>query len=136
MRYLNEEKEKSIIDKVLPISLVNSETVINLFYDKSEEVNYILYTDGCIEHLNTFLDDHPHQRDLFLKGCGRLTRLEFIITDAKVLLVEKNRKDNKIKNLYIDFENINNLIIPSINRISSSENGKVMIKKVVSVNGN
>lgn len=136
MRQLNDEKEKSIIEKVLPMNLATADTVINLFYNKDEEVDYCLYTDGNVEYLDTYLDDHPHQRDLFLEGCGRLKRLEFLVTNAKMLLIEKKRHDNVIKNLYIDEKNIMKVVMSNIYKVSSSENGKVMIKRMENINAN
>lgn len=134
MRQLNDEKVSSIIEKVLPISLVTDDTIVNVFYNKDDEVEYSLYTDGNIEHLDTWLDDKPHQRDFFLMGCGRLRRLEFKITDAKVLLIEKKRGNNIVKNLYIDEENTFKIIVSNIYKVSATDSGKVKIKRMVDTN--
>lgn len=125
------------IDNILPISLLLEEKkIISLFYSLDERVNYTLCTDGTIEQLETKIDNYPYYSDSFLTGCGIVKRINFKVHDANILLIEKQYKNKKIKNLYIDLDNLYKVINYNLYQVSITEKENVKIKKVGNLFGN
>lgn len=124
-------KENYNISKIFPIAPITlqKEKVI-LFYSEKQQVAYSLYTDGSVEHLDTWIDKKPSDRDSFLAKCAPVKRFEFRVTNANVLLVEKRYQNNTIRNLYLEQDNLYKIINNQLYQVSISSNEKIMIKRV------
>lgn len=124
------------INEVFPITpIVLKKNKVYLFSSLEYGVHYSLYTDGNVEHLDTWGDKKPYDRDPFLEGCqpecGKwVDRFEFYVTDANVLLVEKKYKDKMVRNLYIDQDNIYKVINNHLYQVSVNPKQNLMIKKI------
>ena len=103
---------------------------IYLFNDNLQQVEYKLLTDGDIDHINTWIDKKPYEKDSFLEGCSSMKRYEFILDNANILLVEKKKKDCIVKNLYIDNDTLYKIINNYLYQISINERGNIKIKKM------
>lgn len=132
---IEEIKEIYNIEEVFPIDLITlNRKKVYLFSSKEHDVDYSLCTDGDIEHLDTWCDKKPYERDSFLKECqiksGRwINRFEFSITDANVILVEKKYQDSIIRNLYINLDNIEN-IVKDFYQVTINSKDNLKIKKI------
>lgn len=123
--------DRKDIDNILPISLLLEEKkVISLFHSIEEDVNYSLYTDGTIELVEIRIDKWPHYCDDFLKTCGKVNKFNFKVSDANLLLIKKQYKDKKVKNLYIDLNNMYKVINYNLYQVSITEKENIKIKKV------
>ena len=124
-------KENYHISKIFPIAPITlQKEKVYLFFSRQQEVAYSLYTDGNIEHIDTWIDKKPYDRDSFLKECSFIKRFEFQITNANVLLVEKKYQNRTIRNLYLDQDNLYKIINNKLYQISISSSEKIMIKRI------
>lgn len=132
MEMIEEEiKKKYNISNIFPLTNITLKRVkVHLFYSKKEKVNYILYTDGSLEHLATWMDKKPYQSDSFLEECGLVKRFDFLLEDAIFLLVDKNYDNKKIRNLFIDENNINIIKNSEIYQLSINSNENIKIKRM------
>lgn len=132
LELLRAETEVITIFPILPMMQKNKK--IYLFYSMEEQIEYFLYTDGNIEHLDTWLDKKPGDKDLFLEFChpkkGFIKRFEFKVEDANILLLEKRYQKQKKYNLYLNQENLYKIINNNIYRISISSAEKIKVKKM------
>lgn len=104
---------------------------INIFSNKQINIEYFLYTDGTVKHLETWIDKKPYERDNFLKGCNiPIKRFEFEVSDANILLIEKYYGNKKINNLYINENYIKSI---DLYQLSITEREKIMIKKMENI---
>ena len=126
-----EIQEKWQIDNIYPISNITlKREKIYLFYSEKEKVDYSLYTDGNLNHIDTWIDKRPSQRDIFLCNSGKIKRLEFLLEDANFLLIDKKYQDKRIRNLYIDLENFENVVYDGIYQVSINEKENLKIKRL------
>lgn len=119
------------IDNIFPIApIILKKEKVYLFFSKKENVNYSLYTDGDMEHLDTWIDKKPYNSDIFLQGCSSVKRFEFQITNANILLIEKQYQENILRNLYINEDQLYKIINNQLYKVAISEKEKLMIKKM------
>lgn len=136
MEKLDSIKQTYNISEVFPLEpIILNKKKVYLFFGKEQEVNYSLYTDGNIEHLDTWCDKKPYDRDVFLEGCKIdssrwIDRFEFEITDANVLMVEKKFQNKVMRNLYINQDSLDKIILDRLYQVVISSKGKIMIKKI------
>lgn len=132
MHIINKEiQEKWQIDNVYPISNITlNKEKIYLFYSEKEKIDYSLYTDGNLSHIDTWIDKKPSQRDIFLGNSSKIKRLEFLLEDANFLLIDKKYQDKRIRNLYIDLENFENVVYDGIYQVSVNEKENLKIKRL------
>lgn len=123
-------KLQKTLYNILPIHEIMSNNKVHLFYDQNQEVNYSLCTDGDIEHLSTWIDKHPSDRDSFLECCTKLKRFDFQVIDASILLLEKRHQDRVVRNLYIDEEKLYNIIYSRVYQISINTRENITVKRM------
>ncbi len=124
-------KEKYNIDEVLPISnLAVNNSLFSLYFNSEDEINYTALTDGDIEHMETWMLKHPSQFDPFLKDCSLAKRFTFKLENANLLLLEKKKKGEVIKRLYINEDKIDIISISSIYKISIGKKENIKIRKL------
>jgi len=125
------------IDNILSLREFNlKKERINLFYSKEKLIEYSLYTDGSIELINTWLDKRPYQRDSFLNDCDTVKRLEFSIDEANFFLLDKKYNSKRIRNLYIEYENIDKIIEDKIYQVMINSYQNIKIKRLEKSYGN
>lgn len=133
-------KENYNISEILPIAPITlKKQKVYLFFSKEQDVNYSLYTDGDVEHLDTWVDKRPYDRDSFFEKClmePAIKRYEFYVTNANVLLVEKYYQGNIVRNLYVDQDNLFKVINNQLYQVCISSKEKIMIKRIGEYNGN
>lgn len=126
-----EIKKKYNISNIFPLSnIVLKREKIYLFYSKQEKVCYSFYTDGSLEHLSTWIDKRPYQRDSFLEECNPVKRFEFSIEDATFLLVDKEYGDKRIRNLFINDMNIQAIENNVGYQLSVNNNENIKVKRM------
>ncbi len=119
------------IDCTFPIMpIILNKEKINLFFNQQEKVFYSLYTDGDIEHFDTWIDKKPYDRDDFLIGCSQAKRFEFYLTNANILLIEKHYQTKMAYHLYMDQDHLYKIANNQLYQISISEKEKLIIKKM------
>lgn len=124
-------KEKYNIDEVLSISnLTVNNSLFSLYFNSEDGVNYTALTDGDIEHMETWMLKHPSQFDPFLKDCSLAKRFTFKLENANLLLLEKKKKEEVIKRLYINEDKIDIISISSIYKISIGKKENIKIRKL------
>lgn len=127
-------KEAYNISEILPIAPITlKKQKVYLFFSREQDVNYFLYTDGDIEHIDTWMDKKPYDRDSFLEGCLPLPtvkRFEFYVTNANILLVDKYYQGKQIRNLYVDQDNLFKVINNHLYQVCISPKEKLMIKRI------
>lgn len=125
------------INEILPLSAIalQKERVL-LFFNKEQGVAYSLYTDGDVEHIDTWVDKKPWDRDPFLDGCSTVSRFEFSITNANILLIEKRYQGSIVRNLYLDQERLYKVINNYLYKVCVSPKEKIMIKRLENGYGN
>mgnify|MGYP004514327355 FL=1 len=124
-------KEKYNIDEVLSISnLTVNNSLFSLYFNSEDGINYTALTDGDIEHMETWMLKHPSQFDPFLKDCSLAKRFIFKLENANLLLLEKKKKEEVIKRLYINEDKIDIISISSIYKISIGKKENIKIRKL------
>lgn len=124
-------KSKLSINNVFPISDINiSKGKIYLFHNEIDIIRYSLCTDGILTHINTWIDKKPGDTDSFLKDCSISKKFEFRLDNASIVLLEKNKGNDIIRNLYIDEQQDLEIITRGVYRVGIADNEKIMIKKV------
>ncbi len=124
-------KEKYNIDEVLSISnLTVNNSLFSLYFNSEDGINYTALTDGDIEHMETWMLKHPSQFDPFLKDCSLAKRFTFKLENANLLLLEKKKKEEVIKRLYINEDKIDIISISSIYKISIGKKENIKIRKL------
>ncbi len=119
------------ISNIFPIApILLQKEKIYLFFSKREEVSYSLFTDGDVEHWDTWIDKKPEARDPFLVQCPTIKRFEFHVQNANVLLLEKKYHDSMIRNLYIDENHLYKVINNHLYQVSIGSRENIMIKKI------
>lgn len=137
MKEIESIKENYNINNIFPIApIVLQRQKVYLFFSEEQKVDYSLYTDGNIEHIDTWIDKKPYDIDPFLEGCSTMKRFDFEITNANVLLIEKNYRDHKVKNLYVEQANLYKVINNGLYQVSISSREKIMIKRMENYHGN
>ena len=130
-------KESYHINEIFPIApIVLAKQKVYLFFNKEERIDYSLYTDGDVNHVDTWIDKKPGDRDSFLQGVPTVSRYEFEITNANILLIEKIKKDISIRHLYINEDNLYKIINNYLYQISINQKGKIKIKRMEHNHGN
>lgn len=132
MELVHEEiKRKYKISNVFPLSNITLKRVnVHLFYSKKESVNYSIYTDGSLNHLDTWVDKKPWERDQFLENCGRIKRFDFLLEDdANFVLIDKKYNGIVERNLYICGD-INVIEESKIYQVSINEKENLKIKRL------
>ena len=128
---INDIELQENIDGIFPIlPIITKKEKISLFFSKKEKVFYSLYTDGDLEHINTWLDKRPYDKDAFLQGCSTVKRFDFYLTYANILIVEKNYQNHSIRNLYLNQDYLYKVINNQIYQISINEKENIKIKKM------
>ena len=124
-------KEKYNIDEVLSISnLTVNNSLFSLYFNSEDGINYTALTDGDIEHMETWMLKHPSQFDPFLKDWSLAKRFIFKLENANLLLLEKKKKEEVIKRLYINEDKIDIISISSIYKISIGKKENIKIRKL------
>lgn len=124
-------KDTYHIHNLFPITpIILKQEKVNLFFSKKENISYSLYTDGDIEHLDTWIDKRAYVSDSFLQGCSPVKRFEFYIMNANVLLIEKHYQNNRIRNLYMNQDYLDKCVNSNIYQVSITEKERLMIKKM------
>ncbi len=124
-------KEKYNIDEVLSISnLTVNNSLFSLYFNSEDGINYTALTDGDIEHMETWMLKHPSRFDPFLKDCSLAKRFIFKLENANLLLLEKKKKEEVIKRLYINEDKIDIISISSIYKISIGKKENIKIRKL------
>lgn len=127
----NEIKKKYNITSIYPlVDIILKKSKISLFYNEYEGVNYSLYTDGNLEHIGTWLDKWPYQKDPFLDKCGRIKRFDFLLTKANFIFFDKTYDLKKERILYIDFANFDKIVNDRIYNVSITEKENIKIKRL------
>ena len=131
MELMQEElKNKYNISNVFPVSSIILERVnIHLFYSKKERINYSIYTDGSLEHEDTWIDKRPGERDLFLENCGIVKRFDFLLEYANFMLIDKKYDNVVERNLYI-CNDINMIDENNIYQVLINEKENLKIKRL------
>ena len=131
MELMQEElKNKYNISNVFPVSSITLKRVnIHLFYSKKERINYSIYTDGSLEHEDTWIDKRPGERDLFLENCGIVKRFDFLLEYANFMLIDKKYDNVVERNLYI-CNDINMIDENNIYQVLINEKENLKIKRL------
>ena len=106
------------------------ENPIYLFKSTQQDVNYEITTDGNIDHIDTWVDKKPYEKDKFLYQVENIKRYDFKITDANVVIIDKKYKNKTVRNLYINKEFLFKKINPVLNNVSINEKGNIKIKRM------
>ena len=96
-----------------------------------EKVNYELKTDGMIIDSDIRIDKWPHYHDFDLEGITPLKRHDFIINDANIILVQKEIRNLKIQDFYLNNYYLESLLLDRrfiYTYLSFTEKEKLMIK--------
>lgn len=94
-------------------------------------ISYILKTDGTVEEDDTWIDKRPYQRDSLLKDYGTLTRCDFIISNANIVLIKKEISGKLIQDFYFNDEYFESLIKQKdfiYSQIEFNEKEKIRVK--------
>lgn len=122
---------KKEIYSVLPIEpILLDRKKIYLFHDFSQTIDYRLYTDGMIEHLDTWMDKKPYRIDPFLENASTTRRYEFSLQEASVLLIEKEYQEKRISHLYIQEKNMLKFACDSAFEIGIGNNNNIKVKRI------
>lgn len=120
------------IDIKLVKSNILKEEKVNVFYSRDNDINYKLRTDGNNSHIHTWIDKRPYQRDCFLMECTNpIKRFEFVVEDAKIIILEKRYKEKIVKDLYINLNDIYKIINNQLYEIEINDKENINIKKVI-----
>lgn len=128
-------KSKIKIVNIYPIlPIIEENKPIYLFNGLEQKINYSLYTDGNTEHLDTWLDKRPRDRDSFLASCDLvnryINRFEFQITEANLILLEKKYQDRMVRELYINEKELYKIINNQIYQVTITPREHIKIKKM------
>lgn len=128
-------KSKAKIVNIYPIlPIVAEKKKIYLFHSTKEKIEYSLYTDGNTEHIETWTDKNPGARDSFLASCqptdGYVSRFEFEITEANMILLEKKYQNRMIRELYINEQKLYKVINHQIYQITLNSKENIKVKKM------
>lgn len=126
-------KMKSVnIYPILPI--IEENRKIFLYHSTEENIDYSLYTDGNTEHLDTWLDKQPKDRDSFLVDYHLVNtyihRFEFQITEASLILLEKKCQNKVVRELYINEEELYKIMNNQIYQVTITPKEHIKIKKM------
>ena len=124
-------------NKIHSIELFNERTNpqvrFHLFH-KDKDHTTILYTDGIVELKNTWIDKYPYHFDPDWMPYAPVKRVEFIITDANIVLAKKKIGDTTSRTLMINQEYWEHFMqihrLRGVNQISLTENGHLKIKRL------
>ena len=111
-------------------NLTVNNSLFSLYFNSEDGINYTALTDGDIEHMETWMLKHPSQFDPFLKDCSLAKRFIFKLENANLLLLEKKKKEEVIKRLYINEDKIDIISISSIYKISIGKKENIKIRKL------
>ena len=116
---------------ILPIeNILLKKEKLFLFHSEEQDIKYFLETDGTVNHIRTWVDKKPYDRDNFLEGCNHtIKRYEFEVEDAEIIILEKKYQEKTIKNLY-------KAINHHLYQVSINEKENIMVKRIGAYYGN
>ena len=84
---------------ILPIeNILLKKEKLFLFHSEEQDIKYFLETDGTVNHIRTWVDKKPYDRDNFLEGCNHtIKRYEFEVEDAEIIILEKKYQEKTRK---------------------------------------
>jgi len=124
-------KKKYNITSIFPLTeLEQNNNKIYLFRGNDGKVMSTLYTDGSLDHLDTWIDKKPWERDSFFKDCFGVKRFEFLVSDASFLLIEKINNYQRESVLYTDLTSLDTITINKIYSVSINDKENLKIKRL------